>query len=83
MLQGVYEREPYAGFALSVDCDKFERNLKGRMNLCKKDGSGVRLIMFKPNTLSLRLMGHEVMGSQTIQDITDNTDINVVAKRIR
>lgn len=83
ILQNAFEREPFAGFALSVDCDKFENNLEGKMNLCKKTSEGVRLIIFKPNTISLEFFGHEFLGTQLALDVTDNTESAVIAKRVR
>lgn len=83
LLERVYEREPYAGFALSVDCDKFENNLEGKMNLCKKSTTGVRLLLFKPNPITLSFFGHDILGTQDVVDVTDNTEPNVVAKRVR
>lgn len=83
LLQDVLDRERYAGFALLVDCDKFETNLNGQMNLCKKNTEGARLLMFKPNPISLVLFGHEVFGTQVVVDTTDNTEPAILAKRMR
>lgn len=41
------------------------------------------MLLFKPSTRSLMFFEHEVLGTQEVLDVTDNTDAAVIAKRVR